>query len=119
LENCLSQAGYHLDSFTSALQALPFIEQEQPGLVLLDVKMQGLNGLDACRQLKCQAATANIPVIFVTSADDTPSIVDGFEVSAVDYITKPIRLPELLVRVQTHLAVHRLERELVSVRKPV
>ncbi|WP_291517534.1 two-component system response regulator [Acidovorax sp.] len=77
----------------------------QPDLILLDIVMPGLDGHEVCRQLKDNAATRNIPVIFLTSRSDTDDERAGLALGAVDYITKPISPPILLARVNTHLAL--------------
>jgi putative two-component system response regulator len=72
-------------------------------LILLDVDMTGIDGYETCRQLKADAATRDIPVIFITARSDVQDEQRGFDVGAVDYITKPISPPILLARVNTHL----------------
>jgi diguanylate cyclase (GGDEF)-like protein len=76
-------------------------------LVLLDVVMPGLDGFDVCRRLKENPATAHVPVIFVTMLEDTVEEAHGFEVGAVDYITKPIRPAIVRARVRTHVELKR------------
>jgi DNA-binding response OmpR family regulator/DNA-binding CsgD family transcriptional regulator len=84
----------------------------EPDLILLDVKMPGIDGVETCRRLKANPATSAIPVIFMTALGDTDDKVRGLEAGAVDYITKPIEAAELLARVQTHLTLHDLQRRL-------
>jgi len=76
-------------------------------LVLLDVVMPGLDGFDVCRRIKENPATAHVPVIFVTMLEDTVEEAHGFEVGAVDYITKPIRPAIVRARVRTHVELKR------------
>jgi putative two-component system response regulator len=90
-------------------KALELAKSESPQLILLDVMMPGLSGLDVCRTLKAQAATAAIPVIFVTALADTQDEAQGFEAGAVDYISKPISPPVVRARVRTHLSLVRAE----------
>ena len=90
-------------------KALELAKSEAPQLILLDVMMPGLSGLDVCRTLKAQAATAAIPVIFVTALADTQDEAQGFEAGAVDYISKPISPPVVRARVRTHLSLVRAE----------
>lgn len=78
----------------------------QPSLVLLDVKMPGLDGFEVCRRLKADAATAATPVIFLSGQSFVEDKLRGFEVGAVDYITKPFSDAEVLARVALHLEVH-------------
>lgn len=83
-----------------------------PDLILLDVLMPGMDGFEVCRKLKENKATRDIPVIFMTSLDDTHNKIKGFQVGAVDYVTKPFQQEEVLVRVTTHLILRRLQQEL-------
>ncbi|MDY0107526.1 MAG: two-component system response regulator [Giesbergeria sp.] len=76
-----------------------------PDLVLLDIMMPGMDGYEVCRQLKASAATRDIPVIFLTARADTEDERKGFELGAVDYITKPVSPPIVQARVHTHLAL--------------
>ena len=84
----------------------------QPDIILLDVMMPGIDGYETCNQLKKIEATKETPVIFMTSLSDTEYKIKGFEVGAVDYITKPIQQPEVLARLNTHLNLRNLTREL-------
>ncbi|HVT34545.1 MAG TPA: HD domain-containing phosphohydrolase, partial [Nevskiaceae bacterium] len=85
-----------------------------PDLILLDVMMPGMNGYEVCRQLKADARTRDIPVIFLTALDEANSEAAGFEAGAVDYITKPISPPTMLARVRTHLRLRAHERHLAD-----
>ncbi len=84
----------------------------KPDLILLDVIMPELDGFETCRRIKSNPETADIPVIFMTSLDDTVNKIKGFEIGAVDYVTKPFEPLELLKRVETHLKIVRLQNEL-------
>ncbi|MDM5181435.1 response regulator [Massilia sp. DJPM01] len=84
----------------------------QPDLVLLDVMMPGIDGLETCRRLKQDSETARIPVIFMTAMTDSDNVVAAFEAGGVDYVTKPIRLTEVLARINTHLALREMHRQL-------
>lgn len=77
----------------------------RPDLVLLDVMMPGMCGYDVCRELKADARTRDVPVIFLTSLAEPKDEQRGFDAGAVDYITKPISPPILLARIRTHLAL--------------
>jgi len=85
-----------------------------PDLILLDIMMPGIDGYEVCRQLKSNAATSNIPVIFLSALGDTEDKVKGLQLGAVDYITKPFQPDEVIARVNTHLTIHRLKREVES-----
>jgi signal transduction histidine kinase len=84
----------------------------QPSLILLDVLMPGMDGFEACRHLKANENTRDIPVIFMTALTDTADKLTGFEVGAVDYVTKPINGAEVLARISTHLALRSLRLRL-------
>jgi len=83
-----------------------------PDLILLDIMMPGIDGFEVCRQLKEDPTTSHIPIIFVTAKITTADEIKGFELGAVDYITKPISPPVVLARVKTHLALYDQNREL-------
>lgn len=83
-----------------------------PDLILLDVLMPGMNGFEVCRKLKENKETREIPVIFMTSLDDTGNKIKGFQAGAVDYVTKPFQQEEVLARVATHLSLRRLQQQL-------
>jgi putative two-component system response regulator len=90
-------------------KALELANREHPDLVLLDVMMPGMTGFEVCQRLKAEQATRGIPVIFVTALTDVPDEAKGFEVGAVDYITKPVSPPIVKARVRTHLSLVRVE----------
>lgn len=94
---------YQILLATDGEQALQVAKNSLPDLILLDVMMPGTDGYQVCRQLKQDPLTAEIPVIFVTGKTDERDEMVGFELGAVDYITKPFSLPLVLRRVQTHL----------------
>jgi putative two-component system response regulator len=86
--------------------------KNKPDIILLDIMMPGMDGYEVCRQLKADPSTANIPVMFVTAKTETKDEQMGFELGAVDYITKPISVPIVLARVKTQLALYNQQREL-------
>lgn len=85
-----------------------------PDLILLDITMPGMDGYEACRQLKSDSQTSDIPVIFLSSRGEVADEEKGFEAGAVDYIIKPISPPILLARVRTHLRLKRVTDYLKS-----
>jgi putative two-component system response regulator len=94
-------------------QALERMQSEQPpDLALFDVMMPNMSGLEACKRMKADPHTADVPVIFVTALDQPHDETVGFEMGAVDYIYKPISPPVVLARVRTHLALRRARSEL-------
>jgi signal transduction histidine kinase len=87
--------------------ALEDIESHPPSLILLDIMMPGIDGLEVCRRIKNSPTLGNIPIIFLSGKDDLKSKTLGFELGAVDYITKPFQLSELKARVKTHIELKR------------
>jgi CheY-like chemotaxis protein len=82
--------------------------QHPPDLILLDIMMPGMDGYEVCSHLKRDSQTSDIPVIFLTAKSDEADEEKGFELGAVDYITKPISPPILLARIRTHLRMKRI-----------
>ncbi len=98
---------YELRVEEDGASALSAVGEAPPDLILLDVNLPGMNGYDVCRQLKGDARTREIPVIFLTGCDSGGEKVKGFEAGADDYIVKPFHPEELLARVSLHLASRR------------
>jgi signal transduction histidine kinase len=92
--------------------AIEQAEYSLPDLILLDVMMPGIDGFETCRRLKQMETTRDIPVVFMTALADTPFLLKGFAVGAVDYLTKPLHQEEVQVRVQNHIQTRRLQKEL-------
>src|SRR6266478_2402278 len=114
LADLLAVKGYAVVTAASGAEALEQIEQEQPGLVLLDVMMPGMSGYDVCRRIRQNAATAMLPVIMETALDPAQERVKGIEAGADDFLTKPINQPELLARVKSLLRIKLLHEELAD-----
>ncbi|MBI2503275.1 MAG: SpoIIE family protein phosphatase [Candidatus Latescibacteria bacterium] len=108
----LEAAHYSVLVATSGANALRIAGQALPDLILLDVMMPEMDGYEVCRRLKQQGVTQPIPVIFITALDQSAGVVAGFDAGGVDYIPKPFRREEVLARVQAHLSLRRLTREL-------
>ncbi len=94
---------------------LSLAQQDRPDLILLDVRLPGIDGFETCRRLKADERTREIPVIFMTIMTRVEDKVKGFEVGGVDYITKPFQREEVLARVTTHLTLSQLRQELQAV----
>jgi putative two-component system response regulator len=99
------QQDYQLLFALNGEKALGLAEREKPDLILLDIMMPGITGLETCARLKGNSATRDIPVIFVTALADTPDEAEGFRLGCVDYITKPVSPPIVLARVKTQLSL--------------
>jgi len=112
----LSQAGYQTVEANSGQQALTLLESFLPDLILLDIDMPGISGLETCRIIKGNPRMADIPIIFVTASGDKSNIVAGFAAGAHDYVIKPSTREELLARVRTHLALCRAQQALKASR---
>jgi putative two-component system response regulator len=114
LRNILSD-DYRLLFARDGERALSLARTEAPDLILLDVMMPGLSGHEVCQTLKRDSRTSRIPVIFVTALSDVGDEARGFELGAVDYITKPVSAPIVHARVKNHLSLVRVD-ELVETR---
>ncbi|MCB9101652.1 MAG: response regulator [Anaerolineales bacterium] len=104
----LESYGFGIRMARSGENALKRVEYDRPDLILLDVLLPGLDGFETCRRLKAEPATEDIPIIFMTSLTGTEDKVKGFEVGAVDYVTKPLHQEEVLARIKTHLRLRDL-----------
>jgi len=112
LTDILKAEGYDVRSAIGGELALRSAAMEPPDLMLLDVRMPGMDGFEVCQRLKEREATREVPVIFLSAMTDTEEKVKGFRVGAVDYVTKPYQREELLARVRTHVELGRLRRNL-------
>ncbi|NCU95691.1 MAG: DUF3153 domain-containing protein [Betaproteobacteria bacterium] len=101
---------YRLLFAKDGMQAFDIAKQHAPDLILCDVMMPNVGGFDTCRMLKQEPRTVDIPVIFVTALTDAVNETQGFEVGAVDYVTKPVSPPVLFARVRTHLQLVNVEQ---------
>ncbi len=119
LTDTLKAEGYRVHSANNGELALQLAASAPPELVLLDINLPGMNGFDVCRRLRARPETRDTPIVFISTLQETVEKVKGFELGAVDYITKPYQREELLARVRTHLELHRLRRhfkEMVEMR---
>lgn len=103
LGTTLKDNGYLVFMAASGKQALAIAEAKNPDLILLDIQMPEMDGFSVCKLLKIDEKTREIPVIFLTAKTEIDDIIKGFELGAVDYVTKPFNLSELLARVHTHV----------------
>lgn len=106
LQEIMRQQGYQTFVANTGKRALDIAARVQPDLILLDVMLPDLDGLEICRRLKHQPDTAHIPIIFVSACSETEDIVAGFDIGAVDYIPKPVRMAEVCARVRAQLRFH-------------
>lgn len=112
LTDILKSEGYEVRSAINGELALHAATTQPPELILLDVSMPGISGFEVCQRLKELDRTRDVPVIFVSAMSETLEKLKGFELGAVDYVTKPFHREELLARVHTHLELNRLQHRL-------
>lgn len=108
---------YEILEATSGQQALEMAKQWSPDLILLDIIMPEMDGLQVCKAIKSDQATAHIPVIFITAVSDGPHIVKGFEAGGQDYVVKPFYSRELCARIKVHLDLKKSKESLLEYAK--
>jgi PAS domain S-box-containing protein/putative nucleotidyltransferase with HDIG domain len=112
LTRVLREHGHSVVTALSGKRALQVASRETPDLVLLDVRMPEMDGYEVCRRFKADPALAAIPIVFISAASDTEIKIKTFTSGGVDFISKPFEPEEVLARVQTHLALRAMERNL-------
>jgi CheY-like chemotaxis protein len=117
LKRKLEREGIQVVAAYSGLEALESVNRDKPDLILLDVMMPDMDGIEVCQRLQSSEETRSIPVIFITARSSKEGKIEGLGVGAVDYITKPIDLDETLARVQTQLRFVAINRELVVLQR--
>jgi two-component sensor histidine kinase len=113
----LERASFRVRPALSGEIALKAVEISAPDLILLDIRMPGIDGFETCRRLKAQETTRNIPVIFISAMTDLKEKLGAFRVGGVDYVMKPFQEEEVLARVRTHLQLSKmadLKREIAE-----
>lgn len=106
----LLEPEYRTVSAQNGEEALEQARRQPPDLILLDIMMPDLDGFEVCTRLKADEQTSAIPIIFLSARTESDDVIQGFEVGAVDYVTKPFRREELLARVKTHLRLKHAEQ---------
>ncbi len=112
LRNILTEQGYKVRIASDGLTALHSAHSTPPDLILLDIMMPQMDGYTVCAHLKADKQTSEVPVIFLSALNEPLDKVKAFAAGGVDYITKPFHVEEVLARVETHLALHRLQHGL-------
>ncbi|MBE2222223.1 MAG: hybrid sensor histidine kinase/response regulator [Anaerolineae bacterium] len=112
LSRMLQDNDYQVRGISNSAMVTTVVNAEPPDLILLDINMPGQNGYEVCRSLKANEASRTIPVIFISALDDVIDKVQAFSVGGVDYITKPFQVEEVLARVETHLTIRTLQKQL-------
>lgn len=116
LGSVLEQQGYATAFAINGKEALSFLRQEKPDLILLDVMMPGEDGYATCTRFKQIKELKMIPVIFLTAKTEPEDILRGFDAGGVDYVKKPFSSAELLARVRTHIELKRAREEIKTLR---
>jgi two-component system sensor histidine kinase/response regulator len=117
LKRKLEREGMTIATAYSGQEALNLVAADKPDLILLDVMMPEMDGIEVCQRLQADIETKSIPIIFITARTSKEGKIEGLGVGAVDYITKPIDLDETLARVQTQLRFVQINRELVDLQR--
>ncbi len=112
LGELFTREGYQVAEVHDGESVLKLLPSIHPDLILLDVDLPQMSGFDVCRKLKHDPASADIPVLFVTSRNDKKDILAGFAAGGQDYVVKPSTRAELLARVRTHLALRQAQQRL-------
>jgi CheY-like chemotaxis protein len=117
LKRKLEREGMTIATAYSGQEALNLVAADKPDLILLDVMMPEMDGIEVCQRLQADHETKSIPIIFITARTSKEGKIEGLGVGAVDYITKPIDLDETLARVQTQLRFVQINRELIDLQR--
>ena len=115
LLNLLAPVGYKVRPASNGAVALEAVMQNKPDLILLDIKMPDMDGFEVCKRLKADSQLKKIPIIFISALGETEDKVKAFQAGGVDYISKPFQEEEVLMRVQTHIELHRMRMDLESI----
>jgi diguanylate cyclase (GGDEF)-like protein len=112
LRAILFEHGYEVRTAKNGTNALEAVSSEHPDLILLDIEMPGMKGYEVCQRLKADESTKDIPVLFISASDQVLNKVEAFSAGGGDYITKPFHVEEVLIRVDTHMALRSLVKTL-------
>jgi sigma-B regulation protein RsbU (phosphoserine phosphatase) len=112
LSKMLVEQGYRARPVPNGSMALSAAQVEPPDLVLLDIRMPDMDGYEVCERMKADERTRDIPILFISALDATQDKIKAFQAGGLDYITKPFHLEEVLARVDTHLALRKLQKVL-------
>lgn len=114
LRTMLREHGYRARPVPNGRLALGAVEQQRPDLILMDVEMPELNGFETCERLRADERFRDIPVIFLSSLSSTDDKVKAFSSGGVDYVTKPFQPEEVIARVETHLRLRRMQKQIAD-----
>ncbi len=113
----LREKEYNISVATNGLDAIKLTDKALPDIILLDIMMPEMDGYETCKILKGNEKTKDIPIIFLTAKNEIEDKIKGFDLGAVDYITKPFNIPELLARVKTHLELKFGREDIIELNK--
>ncbi|MRW88701.1 EAL domain-containing protein [Duganella sp. FT80W] len=116
LSDLLTEAGYYVRQAPNGELALWTAQSRPPELILLDIRMPGMDGFEVCRRLKATPELSQVPVIFLSAQHDTDDKVRGFELGAVDFVAKPFQAEEILARTDAHVKLGRAQKALAEER---
>lgn len=114
LAGILRSAGFRVRAANTGKRALSLVKAQLPELIMLDITMPEIDGYEVCRELKADAVTRDVPVIFISALDEPLDKVKAFKIGGVDYVTKPFQAEEVVARVENQLKISRLQRETES-----
>ncbi|MGJ3239536.1 MAG: sensor histidine kinase [Anaerolineae bacterium] len=117
LVSILDRYDYNVYTANHGKQALEIVQQHKPELVLLDINMPEMDGYEVCRRIKANPDTSEIPVIFISALADTENVIEGFDAGGVDYIMKPFKYREVIVRIETQVMLFLQKREIEQLRQ--
>jgi len=117
LGNILNKNNYRISYATNGKEALNMLKKIHPDLILLDIMMPEMDGLETCRYLKADPGLSEIPVIFLTARTEQADLVQGFETGAVDYVKKPFNSAELLARIRTHVELRQARNTIAKLKE--
>ncbi len=112
LGSTLKDEGYQVEFATTGTQAIEWLREKEFDLVLLDVMMPDMDGFEVCKRVRAGEPNKNVPIIFLTAKTDKDSVIQGYELGAQDYVTKPFDSRELLARAKTHIELKASREEL-------
>ena len=114
LRQMLAEQNYMVRPALNGEIAIKAANESPPDLILLDIRMPGMDGYEVCQQLKSEEKTRKIPVIFISALNELDDKVKAFSLGGVDYITKPFQTEEVLARIKTHLKLRNLQKKEVT-----
>lgn len=117
LADMLDNQGYQVKMALDGQEALTYMDDSPPDLVLLDIQMPGMDGYEVCKKIKANPETEKIPVIFLSALNETADIVKGFDAGGVDYVSKPFKFREVMARVESQIKVSRQRKEIEALRE--